>query len=72
MEGEEVEAMCVESFYNLFCCEGENNIGAITGRDYYVRDVLFCLKCNDNSPALNKRNYPPGKNVWSSEEKRDN
>lgn len=44
MEGEEVEAMCVESFYNLFCCEGENNIGAITGRDYWVRGVLFCLK----------------------------
>lgn len=44
MEGEEVEAMCVESFYNLFCCEGENNIGAITGGDYWVRGVLLFLK----------------------------
>lgn len=69
-----VEAMCVESFYNLFCCEKENNIGAITGGDYWVRGVLFLFffKLNDNKIALKKRNYPAGKNIWSSEERRDN
>lgn len=32
--------ICVESFYNLFCCGGEN-IGIIVGGDSWVRGVLF-------------------------------
>lgn len=41
IKGEEVEMICVESFYNLFCCEGENNTGVIVGGNSWVSGVLF-------------------------------
>lgn len=73
MEGEEVEIMCVESFYNLVCCEGEKNIGAIVGGDYWVRGcfIYLFLRLNDNSTFLCKRNDPTGRKVWSSKERSD-
>ena len=58
--------MYVESFYNLFCCEGKNNIGAIIGEDYWMRGccIWFCFYGWMIIAHLWLRNDPAGRKAW--------